>query len=334
MTTHLGMLRIAAPDALSHSREKIRQGLIAAGLREAFASSATIELSHRLYDQLPTELSITLDDQRSNLRISPAEIAGRYQSILLPRPLQDADIAKLRNVLGKLTREELFHDMERQVKERTAELATERERSEKLLRNMLPDPIAQRMKADETIADSHQASVLFADIVGFTTLAKDRDAREVVSLLDTIFRRFDDISKDHALEKIKTIGDCYMAAAGLPLQQADHVDRTILAGLDMIEAVAELRRELECDINVRIGVHSGPLVAGVIGTQKFSYDVWGDTVNVASRMESQGVVGRLQVSDHVRKLLGNRFQLEDRGTMEIKNRGKIHTWLVKGLAKL
>ena len=334
MTTHLGLLRIATPDALSHSREKLRQCLIAAGLREVYASSATIEISHRLHDDLPAQLAVSLDEQCCNLQIAPAEVAGRYERIRLPKPLDTKQISNLKAVLGKLTREELFHDMERQVKDRTEELATERERSEKLLRNMLPQPIAQRMKANETIADSHEASVLFADIAGFTALAKDRDAQEVVTLLDRIFRRFDDISQSHALEKIKTIGDCYMATAGLPLPQADHVDRTVLAGLDMIDAVTDMRNELDCNIDVRIGVHSGPLVAGVIGSKKYSYDVWGDTVNVASRMESQGVVGRLQVSNHVRRLLGNRYDVEDRGAIDIKNHGTIRTWLVNGISKL
>jgi len=303
MVTHLGLLRIAVPDALPYSREKLRHCLIAAGLREVFAGQATIEISNRLRGCLPTQLSVSLDDRRQCLLLDPVEVAGRYQRIRLPLRLEDDRIEKLKAVLGRLTREELFHDLERQVKERTAELAAERERSEKLLRNMLPEAIAQRMKAGETIADSHEASVLFADIVGFTALEKDRDAEEVVGLLDQIFRKFDDVAQNHALEKIKTIGDCYMAVAGLPVPQLDHSDRAVLAGLDMIEAVDELRGQLDSSIDVRVGVHSGPLVAGVIGSKKYSYDVWGDTVNVASRMESHGVPGKLQVSDHVRVLL-------------------------------
>lgn len=332
--SQLGLLRIAAPDALPYSREKLRHCLIAAGLRDVFAGQATIELSNRLRRYLPAQLTVSLDEQCRWLLLDPPEIAGRYQRIQLPAQLDQDKVEKMKAVLSRLTREELFHDLERQVKERTAELGLERERSEKLLRNMLPELIAQRIKAGETIADSHDASVLFADISGFTALAKDRGAEEVVSLLDQIFRKFDDIAQKHALEKIKTIGDCYMATAGLPVPQADHVDRTVLAGLEIIEAVGEFRDELGFAIDVRVGVHSGPLVAGVIGSKKYSYDVWGDTVNVASRMESHGMPGHLQVSDHVCKLLGKRFHVEDRGTIDIKNRGAMRTWLVHGIAEL
>ena len=189
---------------------------------------------------------------------------------------------------SRLTREELLYDLERQVQERTADLERERERSERLLRNMLPDVIARRMKDGETIADTHEASVLFADIKGFTS--RQRAKRQVTwSILDRIFREFDAIAQKHGLEKIKTIGDSYMAAAGLPVPQLDHVDRAVQMGLDMVAAIALLREELGLAIDVRVGIHSGPVVAGVIGTQKHAYDVWGDTVNVASRMESHGV---------------------------------------------
>jgi class 3 adenylate cyclase len=236
--------------------------------------------------------------------------------------------------LDRLTREELLHDLEHQVEERTAELEHERERSERLLRNMLPTVIAQRMKDGETIADTHEATVLFADIKGFTELARDRSATAVVAILDEIFRRIDALAEAHNLEKIKTIGDCYMAVAGLPLPQADHVDRAVMMALDIIAAMPQLRQELGVEIDVRIGVHTGPLVAGVIGTQKYAYDVWGDTVNVASRMESHGLPGHVQVSDDVRKHLGGRFEVEERGTIEIKNRGSMKTWFVHGLSAL
>lgn len=330
----LGLLRVKALEALPHTREKLRRCLIAAGIRDVVAGQATIEVSDRMRRELPAELSIIIDDDARNLLLDPPEIAGRYQTIRLPRQLNENDITQLKTILARLTREELFHDLERQVMERTAELASERERSEKLLRNMLPEPIAQRMKEGEIIADSHDASVLFADISGFTAIAKEQGAEIIVRLLDTIFRKFDDIAHEHALEKIKTIGDCYMAAAGLPLPQADHIDRTVIAGLDMIKTLGSIRSELGFPINVRVGVHTGPLVAGVIGSKKYSYDVWGDTVNVASRMESHGVVGKLQVSDDVRKAISRRFKLEDRGVMEIKNRGPMRTWLVHGIKEL
>ncbi len=332
--TQLGILRIAAPEALPLSREKLRHCLISAGLREVIAGQATIEIANKLRRALPTEITVSLDEQRCYLLLAPHDIVGRYQRIQLPATMDDYMIENIKVILNRLTREELFLDLERQVKERTAELELERERSEKLLKNMLPQQIAQRMKDGETIADSHEASVLFADISDFTMLAKGRSAEEIVSLLDHVFRRFDDITQRHSLEKIKTIGDCYMAAAGLPVAQADHVDRAILAGLEIIEAMREIREALDIAIDIRVGVHTGPLVAGVIGSKKYSYDVWGDTVNVASRMESHGVTGHLHISHDVRVLLGKRFRVEDRGTIDIKNRGSMRTWLVHGISEV
>ena len=240
----------------------------------------------------------------------------------------------MRAILNRLTREELLYDLELQVQQRTADLERERERSERLLRNMLPDEIARRMKDGETIADSHDASVLFADIKGFTALASVRSAPAVVTILDRIFREFDAIAQKHGLEKIKTIGDSYMAAAGLPLPQLDHVDRAVLMGLDMVAVMPELCTELGLSLDVRVGVHTGPVLAGVIGTRKFAYDIWGDTVNVASRMESHGLPGHLQVSDDVRRALGKRYKFEDRGVIEIKNHDPVRTWFVKGMAAI
>jgi class 3 adenylate cyclase len=227
-----------------------------------------------------------------------------------------------------------MHDLERQVEERTAELLAERERSEQLLKNMLPRVVAERMKKGETIADRHEGTVIFADIKGFTSMAMNRDAHEVVTMLDKIFRLFDELAEKHALEKIKTIGDCYMAVAGLPLPQFDHVDRAVLMGLDIVDVMPSLRESLGIEIDVRVGIHTGPLVAGVIGTQKYAYDIWGDTVNVASRMESHGLPGHVQISEDVQEKLGGRFELEERGTISIKNRGTIKTLFVKGLATL
>jgi len=244
------------------------------------------------------------------------------------------NIEDLKDILQSLSREELLQDLEQKVEQRTAELKHERERSERLLKNMLPDTIAQRMKAGEMIADLHEASVLFADISGFTALARDLSPEKTVELLDKAFRRFDDIARHHDMEKIKTIGDCYMAAAGIPEPQTDHVDRAVLMGLDLLQSINDIREDTDLAIDVRIGVHTGPLVAGVIGTRKYSYDVWGDTVNVASRMESHGVVGALQVSDAVKQRLGAGFKTEDRGHIEIKNRGRIRTWIVEGIVPL
>jgi len=332
--THLGVIRIMTPDALTFAREKLRACLVVAGLRPVLAGQITIILSQALRERLPAELTIVLEDGGQYLALQPAELAGSYQRIRLLRPADAGIVAALRTILGRLTREELLTDLEHQVQERTADLERERERSERLLRNMLPDPIARRMKDGEAIADAHEATVLFADIKGFTILASERNAKAIVAILDRIFREFDAIAQRHGLEKIKTIGDSYMAAAGLPLPQPDHVDRAVLMGLDMIAAMPELSAELGVNIDVRIGVHTGPVVAGVIGTQKHAYDIWGDTVNVASRMESHGLPGRLQVSDDVRQALGQRYHLEERGMIEIKNHGAMRTWIVLNIAPL
>jgi class 3 adenylate cyclase len=332
--TELSVLRIAAPDALTFAREKLRAGLVVAGLRHVLAGQIATVVSQSLRDRLPTQLTVALEDEGRCIALRPAEIAGRYQRIALPQLLDGATVDAMRAILNRLTREELLYDLELQVQQRTADLERERERSESLLRNMLPGEIARRMKDGETIADSHDASVLFADIKGFTALASVRSAPAVVAILDRIFREFDAIAQKHGLEKIKTIGDSYMAAAGLPLHQADHVDRAVLMGLDMVATMPTLCTELGLTLDVRVGVHTGPVLAGVIGTRKFAYDIWGDTVNVASRMESHGLPGHLQVSDDVRRMLGKRYTFEDRGVIEIKNHVPMRTWFVKSIAPI
>ena len=246
----------------------------------------------------------------------------------------ESEVERIRQALAHPTREELLYDLERQVQDRTAELAYERERSDRLLKNMLPAPIAERMKGGEIIADSHDATVLFVDICGFTAWARRRSAREVVSILDYIFRAFDEVADRHGLEKIKTIGDAYLAAAGLPQAQFDHVDRAVRAGLDIVASLPALRADTGLEVSFRVGIHTGPVIAGVIGANKLFYDIWGDTVNVASRMESHGQTGLVHVSDDVRQLLGARYRVEDRGVMEIKNRGQMRTWFVHGLAPI
>ncbi len=211
------------------------------------------------------------------------------------------------------------------------ELETEKARSERLLLNILPAPIADRLKQEQgAIADAvPRASVLFSDIVGFTKLAGRVSPAELVDILNSIFSRFDALADKHGVEKIKTIGDAYMAVAGLPEPNADPAAASAAMALDMRDAMADLRRELDADIRVRIGIHSGPVVAGVIGARKFAYDLWGDTVNTASRMESHGVAGAVQASEATRELLGDRFAFEARGEIEVKGKGPMHTFLVE-----
>lgn len=328
----IGKLRIATPEALAFAREKLRAALVLAGLPPVRVSQMVVMLSQTIRQNLPTELSLQLDVTTGDLKLTPSSISGRHHKLALPRQLESETCRKMHEVLGRLSREELLHDLERQVAERTSELNAEREKSDRLLKNMLPESIALRLKNHETIADRHEASVVFVDIVGFTKWAAQLNAVQLVKYLDLIFGEFDLISREHGLEKIKTIGDSYMAAAGLPEPQSDHADRAVLAGLDMIERMGHVRHQLKADLQVRIGIHSGPLVAGVIGELKPFYDIWGDTVNIASRMESHGFPGRLHVSDDVRQRIQNHYQLEERGTIEIKNRGQMKTWFVNGLA--
>lgn len=203
-------------------------------------------------------------------------------------------------------------------------------RADGLLRNILPDPIADRLlEANVTIADRHErATVLFADIVGFTPLSASMEPEELVKHLDAIFREFDALCARHGVEKIKTIGDAYMAASGVPNDQPEHVSRVLELGRDMIAAVAVAAEARHLKLELRVGVHTGPVVAGVIGQDKFIYDLWGDTVNTASRMESHGVSGRVQVSRAVADAAPARFAFEPRGPVEVKGKGALEVFLL------
>jgi adenylate cyclase len=212
--------------------------------------------------------------------------------------------------------------------------------SERLLLNVLPQSIAERLKgraefaADsftEVIADSFpEATVLFADIVGFTELSAGLSPQGLVAMLNEIFTDFDRIADDRGLEKIKTIGDAYMAVAGLPAPAADHAVRAAHMALDMLEAIDRFNARTGSTLQVRIGINTGAGVAGVIGKRKFIYDLWGDAVNIASRMESHGVAGRVQVTDSTRERLGEPFRLEERGAIDLKGKGPMNTWFLAG----
>jgi adenylate cyclase len=206
--------------------------------------------------------------------------------------------------------------------------------TERLLLNVLPRSVADRLKAaPATIADSFaEVTVLFADIVGFTRLSESLSPERLVGLLNEVFTLFDAIADRRGLEKIKTIGDAYMAAAGLPEPAPDHAERAADMALDLLVALENFNRESGNTLQVRIGLHCGPVMAGVIGTRKFIYDLWGDAVNTASRMESHGVPGRVQVSDALRQRLGDTFTFEDRGLIEVKGKGEMRTWLLLGRA--
>ena len=213
-------------------------------------------------------------------------------------------------------------------------LLAERERSERLLLNVLPAPIAARLKqGEEVIADGFpEVTVLFADLVDFTRRSQETTPERVVRVLDDLFSALDQLAERHGLEKIKTIGDAYMAVGGLPEPRPDHAQAVAEMALDVRQEVARHLDPGGEPLAVRIGIDTGPVVAGVIGRRKFSYDLWGDTVNTASRMESQGVAGCIQVTDRAYRRLRDRYRFERRGPVQVKGKGELVTWFLVGRA--
>ena len=226
----------------------------------------------------------------------------------------------------------VLEEKNRELEIARREVEVERDKSEKLLLNVLPPSIAGRLKDREaTIADHHpEATVLFADIVDFTRLSQSMDADALVRLLNDLFTRFDALTDARGLEKIKTIGDCYMAVGGVPEPRSDHCEAVAELALDLVDEVGRFNAGHRTALGVRIGVHTGEVVAGVIGRRKFAYDLWGDAVNTASRMESHGEPGRVHVTEAVERRLRGRYRLEPRGEITIKGKGPMRTWFLVG----
>lgn len=245
------------------------------------------------------------------------------------------DVAEVLVRVHNMIEVRLLHLEMRRLYER---VVAEQRVSERLLHNVLPRSIVERLKVrpeavaenfTEMIADRFsEVTVLFADIVGFTKFSEGVSPEALVNILNDLFTCFDGIADDRGLEKIKTIGDCYMAAAGIPVPMPDHASRAAHMALDMIEALNRFNLRRGINLNMRIGIGSGEVVAGVIGKRKFRYDVWGDVVNTASRMESHGVPGRIQLTDATRQRLGEAFELEKRGAIEVRGKGEMHTWFL------
>ena len=212
-------------------------------------------------------------------------------------------------------------------------LRIEREKSEKLLLNILPAPIAQQLKhGQQTIADVFEdTTILFADIVGFTPLSARMPPHDLVVMLNTLFSAFDDLVEQHGVEKIKTIGDAYMVAAGLPQHRTDHAQAIAAFAVDMRRTMSAFNATAGHSLQLRIGIHSGSVIAGVIGKKKFSYDLWGDTVNTAARMESHGIPGEIQVSQATYELLKDTLKFEERGQITVKGKGSMRVYLLKEL---
>lgn len=216
-----------------------------------------------------------------------------------------------------------------------SKLRSEHDRAERLLLNILPASVAERLKRGQSsIADRYdQVSVMFIDIENFTPVAGKVSPARILNLLNDIFSRFDELTVKFGLEKIKTIGDSYLAVAGLPEGRPDHAEACVRAALEMQRVISRIRivkpeGQSFAPFRVRVGIHCGPVVAGVIGRNKFAYDIWGDTVNTASRMESHGVPGRIQVSQSVYNRVKDLFNFEERGHMDIKGKGRMKTYLL------
>lgn len=221
-------------------------------------------------------------------------------------------------------------ELENRVEIRTAELRTEKERSEQLLLNILPAKIAERLKRAESPTEHfEEVTILFADIVGFTSLSAQMEPMQLVAGLNQIFSAFDELTEKYGLEKIKTIGDAYMVVGGLPIASEDHARAIADMALEMQDYMKKIPNNLGSSLQIRIGINTGPVIAGVIGIKKFIYDLWGDAVNVASRMESHGKPGYIQVTETTYSHLKDLYVLEPRGTISIKGRGEMITyWLI------
>jgi class 3 adenylate cyclase len=237
--------------------------------------------------------------------------------------------SRWKDELGMLS--DTFNSMTKSIREKTELIEEKSAENERLLLNILPGVIADRLKkGEERIADGFaEVTVLFADIVNFTAFSVHTPAAELVSLLNDLFSRFDVASQRFGVEKIKTIGDCYMAVCGLPEPRSDHARAAAELALEMLRVVEEFNRQRGTNLQFRIGLNSGPVVAGVIGSTKFIYDLWGDTVNVASRLESTGVPGAIHVTESIYTKLCGAYTFEERGLIEVKGKGKLPCWIMR-----
>ena len=254
--------------------------------------------------------------------------AGLRESFLILGALSILALCGLTLVITRLT--QTSKELENQVKKRTYELTIEKEKSEKLLLNILPPSIAKELKEGKiNIANGFNCvTILFADIVGFTKLSEAIPPQDLVNLLNEIFSAFDYLTEKYNLEKIKTIGDAYMVASGLPILRDDHAIAMSQMALEMCQEIAHFKTKHGFNISLRIGINTGAVVAGVIGKKKFIYDLWGDAVNTASRMESHGIPGMIQITQSTYDLIKDNYICKYRGKINIKGKGKMNTYLL------
>jgi class 3 adenylate cyclase len=271
-------------------------------------------------------------------------ITGAWLSRSLLGPLRELTAGVRRFAAGDhnahvpvRTRDEIgqlcfaFNGMVDEINEKNLVIANKNRENEELLLNVLPGPIANRLRGGEKgIADGFaEVTVAFADLVGFTAMSSEMPPAEVVTLLNGLFSRFDEAARELGIEKIKTVGDAYMAVCGLPIPVPDHAARMVRMAIRMVHITREHAMEHKVSMKLRVGINSGPVVAGVIGKSKYIYDLWGDTVNLASRMESGGVPDMIQVTRPVYEKLKDQFAFEPRGEIEVKGKGSVEAWLLK-----
>ena len=269
-----------------------------------------------------------IDQRQGNYGISDFSSVKKQFSFIAPVFLTDERLDRCKKVFSEPSKQELFESREREI-----------QKSDELLRKIFPDKIAETLKSSNSnqqlIYDFHpDTTILFTDMVGFTEVASHLDAQGVVSLIDHIFCTFDALCDQHGVEKIKTIGDAYMAASGVPVPVDNHAQRIADLALDMLETHQRVMQEENLPIDIRIGIHSGPVVAGVIGRRKYAYDLWGDNVNVASRMESTGIPGEIQISIDTRRLLPKSYRCDIRGNVALKGHGSLEAFLLRGRSEL
>lgn len=315
---------MASEEALPFGREKLLECFKAAGLSAIKAGRICSLFSQAARGAIP--FTVKMHYFNNQLFLHPEELFGSYTAVTLPAA---PSLEQLRAILALQSKEELLLDLERRVEERTQELQKERLRSEELLYAAIPKVIAKRLKNKEKVADKiEEATVLFADIANFTTLSSKMDPEEVVNLLSKIFSLCDELAKAHLVQPIKTIGDTYMAVTGLPEPQEDHLPRMIAFAQELLLVMRDWKYKMMKEIDMRIGMHTGEIVAGVISKDHLAYDVWGDTVNTASRMESLGCPGRIQVTQTVFDKMKERFPFEERGTIFVRGKGPMKTYFL------
>jgi class 3 adenylate cyclase len=274
-------------------------------------------------------IMVTSSDDTADLQL--AFDAGAMDYVIKP-PNEVELVARVRSALKLKHEIDRRKAREQELLELAQLLNQERERSDLLLLNILPEPIADRLKRHPGVIAEHfeQVTVLFADIVNFAPLSARITPAEVVALLNDVFSLFDQLAERHGLEKIKTIGDAYMVASGLPTARSDHAQAAAAMALDMLAALKRFNQGRNLPLQIRIGLNSGPVVAGVIGTKKFIYDLWGDTVNTASRMESHSEADMIQITGATYELVYDTFVCVPRGSIRVKGKGQMDVWHIVG----